>query len=91
MLQGRTTRCKFFTRGAGDLASSSKLFTSLAKQLADKELEVRRYVCEAVVNNTGISQMGLEYQWRLLILEPLSRVKVWAEADFASRCTGKFS
>jgi hypothetical protein len=51
----------FFTRGGGDLASSSKLFTSLARQLADKELELRRYVCEAVVNNTSISQLGLEH------------------------------
>jgi len=72
---GRLGASFFFTRGAGDLASSSKLFASLAKQLADKELELRRYVCEAVVNNTGISQMGLEHQWRQLILEPLSRVK----------------
>jgi hypothetical protein len=72
---GRLGASFFFTRGAGDLASSSKLFTSLAKQLADKELELRRCICEAVVNNTGISQMGLEHQWRQLILEPLSRVK----------------
>ncbi len=64
----------FFARGAGDLASSIKLFTSLARQLADKEPELRRYVCEAVANNTGISQLGLEHQWRQLILEPLSRV-----------------
>ena len=72
---GRLGASFFFTRGAGDLASSSKLFTSLARQLADKELEFRHYVCKAVLNNTSISQLSLEHQWRQLILEPLSRVK----------------
>jgi hypothetical protein len=72
---GRLGASFFFTRGAGDLASSSKLFTSLARQLADRVPELCRYVCEAVGKNTNISQLGLEYQWRQLILEPLSRVK----------------
>jgi hypothetical protein len=68
---GRLGASFFFTRGA--LISSKTLFPSLARQLADKEPELRRYICEAVASNTGISQQGLEHQWRQLILEPLSR------------------
>ena len=71
---GRLGASFFFTRGEGDLASSNKLFTSIARQLADKEPRLRRYVCDAVANNSGISQLGLEHQWRQLILEPLSKV-----------------
>jgi hypothetical protein len=58
---GRLGASFFFTRGAGDLASSSKLFTSLARQLIDKELDFRHYVCEAILNNTSISQLGLDH------------------------------
>ena len=68
---GRLGASFFFTRGG--LASSRALFPSLARQLADKEPELRRYICEAVANNSSISQQGLEHQWRRLILEPLSR------------------
>jgi hypothetical protein len=64
----------FFSRGGGDLGSSRKLFTTLARQLAYRLSYSKRYICEAIQGNDDIGNKGLYDQWNTLILHPLSRL-----------------
>ena len=72
--KGRLGASFFFSRGGGDLGSSSKVFTTLATQLAEKSPDLKRYICEAVAENADIGNKGLYDQWNKLILQPLSRL-----------------
>ena len=72
--KGRLGASFFFSRGGGDLGSSSKVFTTLATQLAGKSPDLKRYICEAVAENADIGNKGLYDQWNKLILQPLSRL-----------------
>lgn len=73
--RGRLGASFFFSRGRGDLASSAKFFTTFATHLANKSPDLNRYIYEAVAKDTNIGNRGLDYQWKRLILEPLSRLK----------------
>ena len=47
-----------FTRGAGDLASSAKLFTSIARQLADKKPRLPITFPRLSLTNTGLCDIA---------------------------------
>ena len=64
----------FFSRGGGDLGNASKIFTTLARQLANKSPAFKHFICETVAKNTNIGSLGLYDQWETLILKPLSRL-----------------
>ena len=64
----------FFSRGGGDAGHAGKFFTSIALQLADKSPSLRRYICEAIAENSNIANQALCDQWRHLILQPLSKL-----------------
>jgi len=59
----------FFSRGQGDCSNATKLFTSIAFQLAYKIPDLKPYICRAVAENPEISQ--LRDQWNKLIVRPL--------------------
>jgi hypothetical protein len=65
----------FFSRGGGDLGTASKVFTTIAVQLADMSPDLKRYICETLHENSHISNLGLYDQWEKLVLQPLSRVR----------------
>ena len=65
----------FFSRGRGDLSHASKFFTSLTRQLAHTLPALKPFICEAIAEHFRIAQQGLSYQWKHLILKPLSRLK----------------
>ena len=64
----------FFSRGGGDVSHAGKFFTSIAIQLASKSPSLKRYISEAIKNNSGVASQTLCDQWDLLILEPLSKL-----------------
>jgi hypothetical protein len=72
--RGRLGASFFFSRGGGDLGSSSKVFTTLAAQLANKLPDLKNHIRKAVAD-IDISNLGLYDQWQKLILEPLSRLE----------------
>lgn len=63
-----------FSRGGGDVGHARKLFTSIARQLADRSPILRRFICDAIRECTNIPSLSLYDQWRYLILTPLSRL-----------------
>jgi hypothetical protein len=73
--QGRLGASFFFSRGEGDLGSCRKVFTTLATQLANKSPNLKSHICDAVAENTDISNFGLYYQWEKFILQPLSKLE----------------
>lgn len=68
----------FFSRSSGDTSHAGKFFTSIAVQLADKSSSVKRHICEAIVEHSGITGQALRDQWRQLILQPLLKL----DSDF---------
>jgi hypothetical protein len=72
--QGRLGASFFFSRGGGDLGSSSKVFTTLAAQLANKLPDLKSHISKAVAD-VDIGNLGLYDQWEKLILQPLSRLE----------------
>jgi hypothetical protein len=72
--RGRLGASFFFSRGGGDLGSSSKVVTTLAAQLANKLPDLKSHIYKAVAD-TDIGNLGLYYQWEKLILQPLSRLE----------------
>ncbi|KAK4081539.1 uncharacterized protein Triagg1_2280 [Trichoderma aggressivum f. europaeum] len=64
----------FFKRGEGDRGSSTKLFTTIAAQLAIMQTEIGTHVKDAVKSNSDIGNKGLREQFNELILQPLSKV-----------------
>jgi hypothetical protein len=64
----------FFSKGGGDVGHAGKFFTTIAFQLAKKSLSLKNYICEAVSENSDITDQSLRDQWHQLILQPLSRL-----------------
>jgi len=62
----------FFSRGGGDLARASKIFTTLAYQLARTRPEFTVALGRAIKEYPDIAEQGLSEQWKHLILQPLS-------------------
>jgi hypothetical protein len=73
--KGRLGASFFFSRGGGDLGTVSKVFTTIAVQLADTSPDLKRYICETLHENSDIGNLGLYDQWEKLVLQPLSRLK----------------
>ncbi|KAE9363034.1 hypothetical protein N431DRAFT_423438 [Stipitochalara longipes BDJ] len=65
----------FFVRGGGDVGSASKLFTTIATQLARGVPTLHQHIYDAVAKHKDISHQSLREQWKHLILEPLSKLK----------------
>ena len=65
----------FFSRGGGDVSHAGKFFTSIAIQLANKSSSLKRYIPEAVKDNSGVASQTPRDQWNRLILEPLSKLE----------------
>jgi hypothetical protein len=72
----------FFSRGQGDLGHASKLFTTLAAQLANALPNLKPYICKAIAQNPDVFQRSLAKQWSNLIFQPLSDQ---SEASLQSR------
>jgi NACHT domain len=61
----------FFSRGRGDLASAAKFVTTLARQLASSQPDLRAKYSETIEKNEEILSQGLGSQWKELIQKPL--------------------
>jgi NACHT domain len=65
-----------FSRGTGDLERSTKVFTTIAAQLANKSKSryptLRSQISGAISKDPELPQNGLSEQWKHLILEPLT-------------------
>lgn len=72
--QGRLGASFFFSRGNGDIDHADKFFTSIAVQLATRLPQLKRYICDAVVERRDIAKQSLRDQWRQLVLKPLSKL-----------------
>jgi hypothetical protein len=57
------------------VSHASKLFTSLAVQLADAVPSLQTHICDAVRERSDIANMSLLDQWRELVIRPLKLVK----------------
>ncbi|KAI5792752.1 hypothetical protein FPQ18DRAFT_17904 [Pyronema domesticum] len=62
----------FFSRGAGELAKTAKLFTTFAYQLARLNPRVHEAICAAISKHEDIAKHSLRDQWKHLIQQPLS-------------------
>jgi len=65
----------FFVKGGGDVGSASKLFPTIATQLALRVPTLHKHLHNAVSEHKDISHRSLRDQWTHLILEPLSKLK----------------
>jgi len=63
----------FFSRGGGDVGHAGKFCTTVAVQLANSILSLRRHICDAVAEHGDIAGLSLYDQWRQLVLQPLSK------------------
>ncbi|KAH6977528.1 hypothetical protein BKA56DRAFT_687317, partial [Ilyonectria sp. MPI-CAGE-AT-0026] len=70
----------FFKRGEGDRGNASKLFTTIAKQLAIRHPDLAIEIKKAIVADSTIGNKGLRQQFRHLILEPLKTATSKARA-----------
>ncbi|RFU81388.1 vegetative incompatibility het-e-1 [Trichoderma arundinaceum] len=66
----------FFKRGEADRGSSTKLFTTIAAQLAAKKPAIAVYIKNAIDTDPMISDKGLKEQFERLILQPFSMVSL---------------
>lgn len=72
--KGQLAASFFFSRGGGNLGNAVNFVTTIAIQLAKRSHSLKRYICEAVHNDTDIASQGLRAQWNKLILSPLSKL-----------------
>jgi hypothetical protein len=72
--QDRLGASFFFSRGNGDIGHAGKFFTSIAVQLATRLPQLKRYICDAVVEHGDITTQSLRDQWHQLVLKPLSKL-----------------
>ena len=72
--QGRLGASFFLSRGEGDRSYTKKFFTTIARQLADKETVLKHYISEAIEEHGDIANQSLSDQWNYLIYQPLSKL-----------------
>jgi NACHT domain len=72
--QDRLGASFFFSRGNGDISHAGKFFTSIAVQLAARLPQLKRYICDAVMEHRDIAIQSLRDQWHQLVLKPLSKL-----------------
>jgi NACHT domain len=63
----------FFSRGVKDRSHAGKFFTTIAVQLA-RICALKQHICTVVDEHPDIAGQGQRYQWKHLILEPLSKL-----------------
>jgi NACHT domain len=73
--QNRLGASFFFSRGGGDVSHASKLFTTIAIQLAKKSPALKRFICEVITKHSDIASQTLRDQWNQLVLRPLSKLE----------------
>ena len=61
----------FFSRGQKDLSDATKLFATLAVQLAKALPDLKPHICDAITKYDGIWEQSLPDQWKQLIFQPL--------------------
>lgn len=61
----------FFSKGQGDLSNARKFMTTLAFQLAHALPVLMPKICAAVAEHPDIGTLGLQEQWKNLVLKPL--------------------
>ncbi|RFU78062.1 vegetative incompatibility het-e-1 [Trichoderma arundinaceum] len=66
----------FFKRGEGDRGNASKLFTTVALQLAAIKPVLAPYIKGAIDTDSSIGDKGLQEQFNRLILQPLSAISL---------------
>jgi hypothetical protein len=64
-----------FSRGGRDISRASKLFTTIAWQLAITVPQVRAYIGGAIMEQENIADQSLRDQWDNLIIKPLSKLR----------------
>lgn len=66
----------FFAQGGGDASHAGLLVTSIAVQVANDVPLLRNAICMAITKCIDITTRSLSDQWRQLILQPFSSLKV---------------
>lgn len=66
----------FFSRASGSSKSAANFVGTLAYDLAKTIPQYKDLVCEAISGNTDVSRQGLRNQWEVLIIGPLSKIKL---------------
>ncbi|KAH8598479.1 WD40-repeat-containing domain protein [Bisporella sp. PMI_857] len=64
----------FFSKGDGDISHAGKFFTSIARQLAQSIPLLNQHICDAIAENSDITNQSLRDQWHQLVLYPLSKL-----------------
>jgi predicted ATPase len=64
----------FFSRGGGDVGHAGKFITSIARQLADNVPASRQHISKAIAERSDFAGQSPRDQWRLLVLDPLSKL-----------------
>lgn len=65
----------FFSRQGDSLSKSRGFPATIATQLTKVSAELRDRIGEAFEANSDIHSLGLLYQWKLLVLEPLAKMR----------------
>jgi hypothetical protein len=71
--EGRLGASFFFSRSGGDVSHAGKFITSIAVQLASSVPMLYRLIRNTVMEYNDLSR-SLYDQWRLLVLDPLSKL-----------------
>ncbi|KAJ5979809.1 hypothetical protein N7481_007107 [Penicillium waksmanii] len=61
-----------FSRGGGDLASASRFAATVAIQLAEVSLQLRKLIENVLEDNPRLDSLSVQEQWDKLIIQPLS-------------------
>jgi hypothetical protein len=73
--RGKLGASFFFSRGSGNLGTAKRFVTSIAQQLATTVPSIRRYICEAVIEQNRVEELPLREQWDHLIIKPLVAIE----------------
>jgi hypothetical protein len=73
--RGRLGASFFFSRGKEDVSHAGEFFTSIAIQLAGHSPALGDLIRKAISSNPHVASQVRRDQWKLLILEPLSKLE----------------
>ncbi|KAI6160428.1 hypothetical protein EDD17DRAFT_807205 [Pisolithus thermaeus] len=72
---GRLGSCFCFVRDRQAERRHEKLFTTIARDLADRDIRLKPLLADAIANDTSLrTTLDAIQQWQKLILEPVSRL-----------------
>ena len=66
----------FFKRGGADRGNATKLMTTIARQLADKEPKVASMLMQTIETDSTILSSAIQEQFQKLVFEPLSKISL---------------